>query len=72
MQPPDHPPSRDHIHARSRGGLATEGNRLIVCVPCNWDKGAWSLAAFAAALEAEGDPRAQRVLDLIGQKGQTL
>jgi hypothetical protein len=36
-------------------------NVVIVCDPCNIDRGAWSLPAFLAALEAEGDPRAAHV-----------
>ena len=37
MQIPDRPPSRDHIMPRSKG-YSLDGNRALVCFPCNRDK----------------------------------
>ena len=58
-------PSRDCIVPRSRGGTHRAENVIIVCAPCNNDRGNWSLPAFLAALQAEGDPRAEHVAKVI-------
>jgi 5-methylcytosine-specific restriction endonuclease McrA len=58
-------PSRDHIMPKSGGHTLAPPNRLIVCGRCNEDKGRCSLAAFLAALEAEGDPRSEHVAAVL-------
>lgn len=32
--------SLDHIHPRSKGGEDTQENLRVLCLPCNWSKGA--------------------------------
>jgi hypothetical protein len=54
-------PSRDRIIPGCRDGTYAPENVMIVCAPCNADRGRWTLAGFAAALEAEGDQRAKHV-----------
>lgn len=63
MTLPDRPPSRDHLHPRSRGGTCADTrNRAIVCEPCNNLKGGRSLAGFLQKLIDAGDViRAARV-----------
>ena len=46
MALPDRPPTRDHVWPRSNGGTLNNGNKLIVCKPCNVEKGARSLLDF--------------------------
>lgn len=58
-------PTRDHILPRSRGGKLDDGNRLIVCAPCNNDKAAMTLEEFATWLTHRRDPRAAIVWKLV-------
>ena len=62
-------PSRDHKLPRSRGGTLTNGNRLIVCAPCNNDKDDMTLEEFARYLSRRCDPRAGLVWNLVDRGG---
>ena len=65
MDPYVRRPSRDHIKPRSHGHTLAPSNRLIVCVPCNNDKGAMSLWTFAKKYQKRGDlDRSRRVRSL--------
>lgn len=55
------PPTRDHVRPKRAGGTLTPGNVLIVCGPCNNDKGDMMLLEFAAWLEMRNDKRAALV-----------
>jgi hypothetical protein len=69
------PPTRDHKMPRSRGILSkfdvkfNQRNILIVCRPCNGNKGNKTLEEFAKYLTAHGDPRAGFVWNLIDRGG---
>jgi 5-methylcytosine-specific restriction endonuclease McrA len=63
------PPSRDHLKPRSRGGTFAKGNKLIVCRPCNHDKGDRTLREWLERLVALEDPRAGLVQNLIDRGG---
>lgn len=58
-------PTRDHVRPRSTGGTLSKGNCLIVCAPCNGEKGSKSLFEFLEALSGRNDPRAERVRALV-------
>jgi hypothetical protein len=62
-------PSRDHLKPRSRGGTFANGNKLIVCRPCNHNKGDRTLKEWAERLVALEDPRAGLVQNLIDRGG---
>jgi hypothetical protein len=64
MQIPERPPSRDHIKPRSKG-YQLDGNRALVCLPCNTDKGSLSLGQWLTRLSRTGDPRADHVAAFI-------
>lgn len=55
------PPTRDHVRPKRAGGTLAPGNVLIVCGPCNNDKGDMMLLEFAVWLEKRGDKRAALV-----------
>lgn len=57
-------PTRDHLKPRHAGGTSDPNNCLVVCSPCNGDKGGKTLAQFAAWLERRSDPRAVLVRSL--------
>ena len=62
MLPPERFPSVEHLRPVAKGGAPRDrANAIIACARCNNDKGNWTLPAFLAALEAEGDPRAEHV-----------
>jgi hypothetical protein len=50
-------PTSNHVRPIIYGGSLTEANKLIVCEPCDRDKGLLTLTAWAARLRAAGDPR---------------
>jgi HNH endonuclease len=58
-------PTRDHVIPRSQGRILTPDNKLIVCRPCNGDKGDRSLRLFCERLRNYRDPRAPIVEALI-------
>lgn len=58
-------PTRDHIHPRSRGGRLSDTNRLIVCSPCNGDKGDMTLEQWATRLTKGADERAGIIWNLV-------
>lgn len=61
-----HHPTRDHVRPRRAGGTLGNGNMLMVCLPCNGDKGDMMLREWLRSLIARGDPRAlfvQKALD---------
>ena len=64
MQIPDRPPSRDHIKPRSKG-YSLDGNRALVCFPCNRDKSSLSLGQWHTRLPRAGDARAHHVAAFI-------
>ncbi len=59
------PPTRDHIRPRRAGGTLAQGNCIIVCSPCNGDKGDMMLVEFLESLRRKGDPRADIIRDII-------
>lgn len=50
-------PTRDHVRPRRAGGTLAPWNCLVVCAPCNVDKGDKMLSEFVAWLEKRNDPR---------------
>jgi 5-methylcytosine-specific restriction endonuclease McrA len=50
-------PTRDHIRPVHFGGSLTDQNKVIVCEPCNRDKGPWTLKEWIRILQRDGDPR---------------
>ncbi len=58
-------PTRDHIRPRRKGGRLTVGNKVLVCDPCNTDKGGRSLEAWLYKLERQGDRRAAIVAAIV-------
>jgi 5-methylcytosine-specific restriction endonuclease McrA len=66
-----HKPTRDRIIPGRHGGTYSQANVAIVCNACNGDKGQWTLPAYHAALQAEGDPRAPFVLSEIRRLQRT-
>ena len=54
-------PTSNHVRPVIYGGSLTEANKLIVCEPCDRDKGRLTLTAWAARLRAAGDPRLRSV-----------
>ncbi len=64
LNKPRHP-TRDHVKPRSKGGKLKPGNKLIVCRPCNGDKGSKTLKEWVERLTALEDPRAGVVQNLI-------
>jgi 5-methylcytosine-specific restriction endonuclease McrA len=54
-------PTRDHIRPVIYGGSLTDQNKVIVCEPCNHDKGHHTLTDWARHLRRDGDPRAATV-----------
>jgi 5-methylcytosine-specific restriction endonuclease McrA len=59
-------PSHDHIRPRRKGGRLTAGNKVLVCHPCNTNKGGRSPEAWLYKLERDGDRRAAIVAAIIG------
>jgi hypothetical protein len=58
----------DHLFVpRSKGGTLQARNRLMVCGPCNVDKGDRGIVAWAADLTQADDPRAGRVKALLAK-----
>lgn len=51
----------DHVIPLSRQGPDVAGNKLVVCQPCNCDKGSMTLAEWLGALYATEDARARCV-----------
>jgi len=62
-------PTRDHVKPRSKGGKLKPGNKLIVCRPCNGDKGNKTLKEWVVRLLALEDTRAGLVQNLIDRGG---
>lgn len=58
-------PTRDHIFPRRLGGTRDHKNILIVCRPCNGDKGGMTLEQFAQWLSDNSDSRASIVWPLV-------
>lgn len=58
-------PTRDHVRPKCLGFTLNERNRLIVCSPCNHDKGSMSLEQFAHWLTERRDARAGIVWSLV-------
>jgi 5-methylcytosine-specific restriction endonuclease McrA len=56
-RPMEHP-TRSHIRPVRLGGSLTDRNKVIVCEPCNHDKGHHTLTDWARHLRRDGDPRA--------------
>lgn len=56
-----HKPTRDHIQPKSRGGSDAPSNLLIVCEPCNQDKGCLTIGEWFGVILRDGDPRADYV-----------
>ena len=54
-------PTKDHVRPKRAGGYLNNGNKLIVCKPCNGDKKDMMLSEFLAWLESKNDPRADFV-----------
>lgn len=54
-------PTREHVIPRHLGGTLSSWNKLIVCDPCNNDKGGKTLLEFARWLCRQRDRRAHRV-----------
>lgn len=54
-------PTRDHVRPKRAGGTLAAGNVLIVCSPCNGDKGDMMLLEFVDWLARRADPRAEIV-----------
>jgi 5-methylcytosine-specific restriction endonuclease McrA len=54
-------PTRDHIRPVRYGGSLTDQNKVIVCEPCNHDRGHHTLTDWARHLRRDGDPRAATV-----------
>ncbi|MGY3582339.1 hypothetical protein ACVIGB_000737 [Bradyrhizobium sp. USDA 4341] len=61
-------PTRDHVIPRAQGRKLTPDNKLIVCRPCNGDKGDRSLRLFCERLKNYKDPRAPIVEALIRER----
>jgi 5-methylcytosine-specific restriction endonuclease McrA len=61
-------PTRDHVIPRAQGRTLTPDNKLIVCRPCNGDKGDRSLRLFYDRLKNYSDPRAPIVGALIRER----
>jgi 5-methylcytosine-specific restriction endonuclease McrA len=51
-------PTRDHIRPVIYGGSLTDGNKAIVCEPCNHHKGSRTLKEWARCLRRDSDPHA--------------
>ena len=49
-------PTRDHIRPVHFGCSLTDGNKAIVCSPCNHDKGHYTLKEWIRILTRAGDP----------------
>jgi len=58
-------PTTEHVYPRVLGGTLSGGNKLIVCLPCNNEKGRMTLPDFLGYLRERGDPRAKIVNELI-------
>ncbi len=60
-------PTRDHKLPQSRAGKGFDhtANIIVVCRPCNGDKGAMTLEEFAGHLARRNDPRAYFVRNLL-------
>jgi 5-methylcytosine-specific restriction endonuclease McrA len=58
-------PTREHIVPKSKGGDLNPENRLVVCAPCNGDKGDLTLENWAHKLTRRGDPRASLVWEIV-------
>lgn len=58
-------PTREHKMPKHMGGTLNGSNRLIVCHPCNNDKGGKTLEQFAQELAAKGDPRSVIVAGVL-------
>ena len=58
-------PTRDHVRPRRHGGKLTPDNKVLVCDPCNVDKGHRSLEAWLERLRRRGDRRAEIVASLV-------
>jgi 5-methylcytosine-specific restriction endonuclease McrA len=54
-------PTRDHIRPRSKGGTLDPHNKVLVCDPCNTDKGSRTLRSWLYRLQKAGDRRAALV-----------
>lgn len=65
MQGWEYRPSRDHLVARINGGNLRRGNCIIVCQPCNGDKGSRSLSEWLTFLRDDDDLRAPVINALI-------
>jgi hypothetical protein len=63
-----HQPSSEHVYPRHLGGALRGSNKLIVCAPCNRDKGGMILDEFAKELGWNGDARAERVRAIAGSR----
>jgi 5-methylcytosine-specific restriction endonuclease McrA len=58
-------PTRDHVRPKRAGGSLTKRNTLIVCSPCNGEKGDMMLREFYEMLKTKNDPRARNVKRLL-------
>lgn len=56
-------PTREHVVPRSRGGGA--GRVILVCLACNQDKAHLTIHEWLRYLREVGDPRAERVAEVI-------
>lgn len=63
------PPTRDHVVPKRMGGTLSDRNTLIVCRPCNGDKGDKTLEQFANSLTRRADARAAIVWALVERRG---
>lgn len=64
-----HPPnvrSRGHIHSINRHKLRDDAAWVYLCWQCNNDQGNLSLDEWLLILRHRGDPRADRVEQLVG------
>lgn len=61
-------PSRDHVYPRRLGGTLAASNCLIVCSPCNGDKGSMTLEQWGHHLTITRDRRAQIVWAIVTLK----
>lgn len=61
-------PTRDHVIPRAHGATLRPKNRLIVCSPCNADKGHKTLEEFAQWLTSTLDSRAPIVWAVVEKR----
>lgn len=62
-------PTREHLIPKSRGGDLSPDNRLIVCSPCNGDKGDMLIKVWLYWLRKNDDPRAPYVAIVCRARG---